>query len=79
MSCSHGAGRKMGRREAVRKLDLYDEIRKLDSAGIIHGIRHKKDLDEEAGAYKNIESVMKRQRDLVESVVSLQPLAVIKG
>ena len=29
-SCSHGAGRKMGRNEAIRSLSLEDEIRKLD-------------------------------------------------
>jgi tRNA-splicing ligase RtcB (3'-phosphate/5'-hydroxy nucleic acid ligase) len=29
-SCSHGAGRVMGRKEAIRTLDLKEEIRKLD-------------------------------------------------
>jgi tRNA-splicing ligase RtcB len=79
MSCSHGAGRSMGRKEASRSLDLAKEIEKLDSQGIIHGIRNVKDLDEAAGAYKDIDVVMKEQEDLVDIVVKLRPLAVIKG
>lgn len=79
MSCSHGAGRAMGRKEASRSLDLAKEIEKLDSQGIIHGIRNVKDLDEAAGAYKDIDVVMKEQEDLVDIVVKLRPLAVIKG
>ena len=78
-SCSHGAGRRMGRGQATRELNLKDEIEKLDSQGIIHGIRTEKDLDEAAGAYKNITDVMKNQTDLVEIVTELSPLAVIKG
>ena len=78
-SCSHGAGRKMGRNEATKKLSLEEEIKKLDEQGIIHGIRAVKDLDEAAGAYKSIDTVMKNQSDLVEILVELSPLAVIKG
>lgn len=78
-SCSHGAGRKMGRGQACRTLSLEDEIRKLDEQGIIHGIRHEKDLDEAAGAYKDISEVMKNQSDLVSIVEELTPIAVIKG
>jgi tRNA-splicing ligase RtcB len=78
-SCSHGAGRKMGRGKAIRELDLEKEIEFLDKQGIVHGIRHKNDLEEAAGAYKDISVVMKNQEDLVEIVVELQPLGVIKG
>jgi len=78
-SCSHGAGRKMGRKEACRSLNLADEIKKLDDQGIIHGIRTAKELDESSGAYKDISEVMNNQKDLVEVLVELQPLAVIKG
>jgi len=79
MSCSHGAGRQMGRKEAQRTLNLKDEIKLLDEQGIIHGIRHQNDLDEATGSYKDIDVVMANQKDLVEIVVRLQPLAVIKG
>lgn len=79
MSCSHGAGRKMGRKEARRKLDLASEKSKLDKLGIIHAIRSRKDLDEAPGSYKNISEVIGNQRDLVDIAVKLRPLAVIKG
>jgi tRNA-splicing ligase RtcB len=78
-SCSHGAGRKMGRKEAERTLNLEEEIKRLDDQGIIHAIRGKGDLDEAAGAYKPIDVVMESQKDLVEILVELSPLAVIKG
>ncbi len=78
-SCSHGAGRKLGRKQAQRQLDLQEEIRHLEQQGIVHSIRHKKDLDEAAGAYKNIDEVMNNQRDLIEIVTTLKPLAVVKG
>jgi tRNA-splicing ligase RtcB len=78
MSCSHGAGRKMGRKQAQRELNLEDEINKLNEQGIIHGIRNIEDLDEATGAYKDIDIVMKNQEDLVKIIVELTPLAVIK-
>ncbi len=79
MSCSHGAGRKMGRKAAHKALSLSDEQKKLDDQGILHAIRGVKDLDEAPGAYKDIETVMDNQRDLVKVLVELTPLAVIKG
>ncbi|HZK04123.1 MAG TPA: RtcB family protein [Bacteroidaceae bacterium] len=78
-SCSHGAGRRMGRKEAQRKLDLKSEIKLMEEKGIIHGIKTVSDLDEAASAYKDIDVVMQNQQDLVEIVVELSPLAVIKG
>ena len=78
-SCSHGAGRKMGRNQAIRNLNLEEEVRKLDKQGIIHAIRGVKDLDEAPGSYKDISKVMENQKDLVEILVELSPLAVIKG
>jgi len=79
MSCSHGAGRKMGRKQAQRELDLEKEKAALDELGVIHAIRNVKDLDEAPGSYKDIATVMKNQQDLVDIVVELKPLAVIKG
>ncbi|MGV8829690.1 MAG: RtcB family protein [Breznakibacter sp.] len=78
-SCSHGAGRMMGRKQAQRELDLSTEIRRMESKGIIHAIRHQKDLDEAPGAYKDIDVVMANQADLVKIKVKLEPLAVVKG
>lgn len=78
-SCSHGAGRKMGRGQAQKNLSVEEESKKLDDMGVLHAIRGKKDLDEAPGAYKDIDIVMKNQNDLVDIVVELTPLAVIKG
>lgn len=79
MSCSHGAGRKMGRKQAQRELCLETEKARLDALGVIHAIRTEKDLDEAAGAYKDISTVMSNQAELVDIEVELRPLAVIKG
>jgi len=69
----------MGRAQATRELNLEDEIKRLDDQGIVHGIREVADLDEAAGAYKDITDVMAQQADLVEILVELSPMAVIKG
>ena len=79
MSCSHGAGRKMSRTKAQENLNLAEEQKRLDDMGILHAMRHKKDLDEAPSAYKDIDEVMENQKDLVEIMVELKPLAVIKG
>ena len=78
-SCSHGAGRKMGRKQAIRQLDLAREREKLERRGILHSLRGTKDLDEASGAYKDIDLVMKQQKDLVDITLTLEPLGVIKG
>lgn len=78
-SCSHGAGRMMGRKQAQRELNLDEEIEKLNSKGIVHAIRSINDLDEAPGAYKDIDVVMENQSDLVDIQVVLTPLGVIKG
>jgi tRNA-splicing ligase RtcB len=77
MSSSHGAGRRMGRAEATRTLNLEEEQRKM--LGVVHGLRNQADLDEAPGAYKDIDEVMSNQIDLVKITVKLKPLAVIKG
>lgn len=79
MSCSHGAGRVLGRKEAQRVLDLKAEIKKLDALQVLHSLRHRADLEEAPGAYKDIDRVMANQRDLIEIAVELRPLAVLKG
>ncbi len=78
-SCSHGAGRLMGRGFARKNLILEKEIKKLNQKGTIHSIKSFRDLDEAPGAYKKIEKVMKNQADLVRTIVELEPLAVVKG
>ena len=79
MSCSHGAGRVMSRTEAVKSLNLAEEIQKLDEKGIVHAIRCQEDLEEASSAYKNIEKVIEQEADLVKIKTHLFPVAVIKG
>jgi len=76
MSSSHGAGRRMGRRAAVKSLDMHD----LEQAmkGIVSNLKRSM-LDEAPQAYKDIDAVMAAQQDLVEVVYKLTPLASIKG
>ena len=90
MSCSHGAGRQMGRAEASRTLNI-DECNKA-MEGIVFdrwSIRKKRrngnmvekkyDLSEAPQAYKDIDSVIESEIDLIEPVVKLYPVGVIKG
>ena len=79
MSCSHGAGRKMGRRQAIKTLSMDEEVSTLNSQGIIHDLDSVEKLDEATGSYKDIDTVMANQQDLVKILVELKPLAVIKG
>lgn len=76
-SCAHGAGRVLGRREAIRTLNLEEEQNKM--AGILGGPRSKNELQEAPGAYKDIDEVMERQKYLVKILVKLSPLSVIIG
>lgn len=76
-SASHGAGRKLGRKQAIRTLKLEEEQAKMQ--GILGAPRTVNELQEAPGAYKNIDEVMKKQKDLVKIKVKLTPLAVITG
>ena len=79
MSSSHGAGRVMSRTQAIKTLNLENEIKKMESKGIVHSIRSQRDLDEAASAYKDIDQVIALETDLVKVITKLEPLAVIKG
>jgi len=79
-TCAHGAGRKLGR-NAVRKANAGVDIQaEMLAQGICLVCPEGADtLDESGRAYKDIEDVMTRQRDLVEPVTKLRPLGVVKG
>jgi len=75
-SCSHGAGRLMGRKEALKRFTVEDHVKATE------GIECAKDssvLDETPGAYKDIDVVMAAQTDLVETVHILKQLVCVKG
>jgi tRNA-splicing ligase RtcB len=87
MSCSHGAGRKMSRIAASTQLTAEECDKAME--GIVcerwHPYRGfgkakgKLDLSEAPQAYKDIEDVIASERDLVEPLVRLVPLASLKG
>jgi tRNA-splicing ligase RtcB len=79
-TCSHGAGRRLGRKETFRQYGGVDIKAEMAAAGIVLVCPEGSDALDEAGrAYKDIESVMQYQADLVEPRVKLRPLGVVKG
>ena len=75
-SCSHGAGRRMSRGEAKRRITLADH------EAATAGIECRKDagvIDESPAAYKDVDAVMRAQADLVEIVRTLRQVVVVKG
>ncbi|MDP2182146.1 MAG: RtcB family protein [Actinomycetota bacterium] len=79
-SCSHGAGRAMGRKAAMRALPRDAVLAELEERDIRLFKRDYRDIAEEAPeAYKDIDDVMRWQSDLVEARIPLRPLGVVKG
>lgn len=75
-SASHGAGRKMSRGEAKRTFTVEDVERTMV------GIEARKDsgvIDEISLAYKDLDSVIAAQKDLVEVVEKLDTILCVKG
>ena len=75
-SCSHGAGRLMSRTMA-RKVIKQDQF-ELAMTGIVCDTDNSV-IDEAPMAYKDLETVMRDQEDLVEIVHRLLPLINVKG
>ena len=79
-SCSHGAGRKMSRKEANRNFNSSDVLSELEKENI-YLANSRGDIsiaDESKGAYKDIDDVMENQKDLVEPIMKLKTIAVVK-
>jgi tRNA-splicing ligase RtcB len=75
-SCSHGAGRRMGRKEAKRRFKIEDMVAQTQ------GVECRKDedvIDEIPAAYKPIVDVIEKQNDLVDIVHTLKQVVCIKG
>ena len=75
-SASHGAGRRMSRNQAKRTFTVGD------LAAQTEGVECRKDkgvLDEIPGAYKDLESVIEAQTDLVEVIARLTTFICVKG
>lgn len=78
-SCSHGAGRAMGREDAKRRLNIETEKNILKERGVVDDIRVNEDLEEAVSAYKDIEKVIELQGHLIEVVRKLKPMISIMG
>lgn len=75
-SASHGAGRRMSRTKAKKTFTVTDL--KEQTAGVEcrkdHGV-----VDEIPGAYKDLDTVIAQQADLVEVVAHLKQVVCVKG
>lgn len=79
-SASHGAGRMMGRKEAVRQFSLDEVLADFAEKGMVLGNKNRATTAEEYyRSYKNIEEVMTEQADLVKPIKKLRTVAVVKG
>jgi tRNA-splicing ligase RtcB len=75
-SCSHGAGRRMGRNEAKKRISMER------FAETMVGVESRQDaavLDEAPDAYKSIDAVIAAESDLIEVVHTLKQVVCIKG
>ena len=75
-SCAHGAGRTMSRTAARNKFRVSDLVQQTK------GVECRKDkgvIDEIPSAYKDIDTVMENQSDLVDILHTLKQVLCIKG
>lgn len=79
-SSSHGAGRKMGRKEAEQKFRYEDVLKDLEQNDVTLGTPRKSKISDECRwAYKDIERVIEDERDLVKPIMRLKTVGVIKA
>lgn len=77
---SHGAGRAYSRKGAMAAFSCEEVLNDLKEQGIVLGKTKRADVAEESRfAYKDIQTVMENQTDLVEIVSQLKTVAVVKG
>lgn len=76
-SCSHGAGRVLGRNKAKEVLSMDAFNKSMD--GVYSSDINEQHIDESPDAYKNIDEIMEHQKDLVVKQVELRPILNIKG
>lgn len=75
-TCSHGAGRVLGRKQANALITHEQAVEAMQH--VVFGIKQG-DYDEMPMAYKDIDKVIEYQSDLVKPLFKLRPLAVCKG
>lgn len=75
-SCSHGAGRTMGRKQAIRSLNTSEFAEAVKDT---FSTASKNYIDEAPQAYKNIDLVLSAQDELVSVVHKLTPVVTLKS
>lgn len=79
-SCSHGAGRRLSRTKAKETYSVEQVILDLKETGVILGKNKKSDVAEECRfSYKDIETVIANEAELIDVVKRLSTLGVVKG
>ncbi|PHV10489.1 RtcB family protein [Chitinimonas sp. BJB300] len=75
-SCSHGAGRTMSRTQAKKRFTVEDQIK---ATAHVECRKDEDVIDEIPMAYKDIDTVMTAQSELVEVVHTLRQVVCVKG
>src|SRR3989344_966033 len=79
-SASHGSGREIGRREAKRKFNMQDVEGDLAAKDVkLYKASNAGAIEEFTRSYKNIESIIELQKDLVTTKFKLFPMLVVIG
>lgn len=77
-SCSHGAGRKMGRKVAKETITQKQFNAAMERSGSYTKVSMSH-IDESPLVYKDVTEIIARQKDLIDILFTLSPLITIKG
>lgn len=79
-TASHGAGRRMGRKEAKRRFSYQQVVKALQDKNVsVFSTNNAGLIEEFSESYKDVDDVMKLQDDLVEIKYKLFPVVVVIG
>ncbi|MGF7186932.1 tRNA-splicing ligase RtcB [Desulfitispora alkaliphila] len=79
-SCSHGAGRKYSRKKAKKEFNPAKVLEDMKASDVMIGKFQQSTLAEECRfAYKDIEDVIRKQKDLIKTIKRLKTVIVVKG
>jgi tRNA-splicing ligase RtcB len=77
-SSAHGAGRALSRHAARGKVNVKELCRQMQGVWFDHRLAQML-RDEAPSAYKNVDLVLRAQRELVKVTRKLRPLLSFKG
>mgnify|MGYP000896337894 CR=1 FL=1 len=75
-SCSHGAGRRMSRTQAMKTISMEQHLADTEH---VHCRKDAEVIDESPRAYKDVEAVIAAQSDLIEVKHRLRGILNVKG